>query len=277
MAFQIHLKQFDGPLDLLLTLIGKAKIEPRDIFVSEVTSQYVEIVRNAPDFDMDDASEFIRMAALLVEIKSRHLLPKPPAEENAEEDPEAQLIARLEEYQRFKEGAKSLSELEAEAKRCYGKLPEEIAELSPNWDFNGLTLSSLWNALSNIASRAPKEAKEATYRPRQIKRDLYTVEECIERILEKLRFGGVSFPQLFSPEPSREEAVTLFMALLEVLKLGHAHVEQKTPLSEIMLWPGPAPLREEAEELPSKRGRKKRKSDSDKGENNGTKQAASGD
>lgn len=66
MAVSFHLKQFDGPLDLLLQLIGKAKIEPKDIFVSEITEQYIDIVKNAPDFDMDDASEFIQMAALLV-------------------------------------------------------------------------------------------------------------------------------------------------------------------------------------------------------------------
>ena len=78
MAVSIHLKQFDGPLDLLLHLVGKAKIDLNDIFVSEITEQYIEIVRSAPDFDMDEASEFIAMAALLVEIKSRRLLPKPP-------------------------------------------------------------------------------------------------------------------------------------------------------------------------------------------------------
>lgn len=255
MAFQIHLKQFDGPLDLLLTLIGKAKIEPKDIFVSEVTAQYVEIVRNAPDFDMEDASDFIRMAALLVEIKSRHLLPKPPKQEEDEEDPEAQLIARLEEYQRFKKTAKILTELEEEASLCYGKLPEEFGTLHPRTDWQGLTLSKLWNALNNIVSRAPKASKEATFKPRQIHRDMFTVEECIERILKKLHFGGVTFPELFSPEPTREEAVTLFMALLEVLRLGHAHVDQKAPLAEIMLWPGPAAFLEEPEELPGKRRR----------------------
>ena len=90
MAVSVHLKQFDGPLDLLLTLIGKAKIDLQEIFVSDITEQYIEIVQNAADFDMEEASEFISMAALLVEIKSRHLLPKPPKEE--EEDPEQALI-----------------------------------------------------------------------------------------------------------------------------------------------------------------------------------------
>ena len=86
MALTLHLSQFDGPLDMLLFLIGKAKIDIKDIFVSEVTDQYIQSVQSAPDLDMDDASAFISMAATLLEIKSRALLPKPPKEE--EEDPE---------------------------------------------------------------------------------------------------------------------------------------------------------------------------------------------
>ena len=86
----LHLSQFEGPLDMLLFLIGKAKIDIKDIFVSQVTDQYIQSVQNAPDLDMDDASAFISMAATLLEIKSRALLPKPPKEE--EEDPEQALI-----------------------------------------------------------------------------------------------------------------------------------------------------------------------------------------
>ena len=87
MALTLHLKDFEGPLDMLLFLIGKAKVDIRDIFVSDVTDQYIRSVREADDLDMDDASAFINMAATLVEIKSRSLLPKPPAPE-AEAGPE---------------------------------------------------------------------------------------------------------------------------------------------------------------------------------------------
>ena len=85
------LKDFDGPLDLLLTLIGKAQIDIRDIFVSAITDQYLEIIRNAPDLDMDEASDFLLMAATLLEIKSRAMLPKPPNPED-DSDPETELI-----------------------------------------------------------------------------------------------------------------------------------------------------------------------------------------
>ena len=132
MAVSIHLKQFDGPLDLLLHLIGKAKIDLREIFVSEITEQYIDAVRSASDFDMDEASEFISMAALLVEIKSRNLLPKPPRED--EEDPEQALIERLIAYRQFKESAQSMTEFELAARQVFGKLPEEYPVPPPTLD-----------------------------------------------------------------------------------------------------------------------------------------------
>ena len=89
---EFKLKDFDGPLDLLLTLIGKAQIDIRDIFVSEITDQYLEIIRNAPDLNMDESSDFLVMAATLLEIKSRAMLPKPAPSE--EEDPETELRRR---------------------------------------------------------------------------------------------------------------------------------------------------------------------------------------
>jgi segregation and condensation protein A len=122
MALTLHLSQFDGPLDMLLFLIGKAKIDIKDIFVSEVTDQYIQSVQNAPDLDMDDASAFISMAATLLEIKSRALLPKPPKED--EEDPEQALIRQLEEYQRFKEIAQNMQGFEKAAAQMFEKRRE---------------------------------------------------------------------------------------------------------------------------------------------------------
>ena len=99
MAVYISLRQFEGPLDLLLHLITKAKIDIKDIFVSEITEQYLDSMRGLDELDMDTASEFLTMAATLLEIKSRALLPRPPAEpEDGEETPEQALIRRLEEY-----------------------------------------------------------------------------------------------------------------------------------------------------------------------------------
>ena len=124
-AMHFRLKDFDGPLDLLLHLVGKAQIDIKDIFVSQITDQYISIVRTAQDLDMDDASEFLVMAATLLEIKSRSMLPKPPRTEE-EEDPQEVLIRRLEEYKRFKETAIAMQGFENAAKAMFSKLPDEF-------------------------------------------------------------------------------------------------------------------------------------------------------
>ncbi len=236
MAVHIQLKQFDGPLDLLLHLIGKAKIDIRDIFVSEITEQFIEAVENAPDFDMDEASEFITMAALLVEIKSRSLLPRPPGED--EEDPEQLLIDRLTAYKQFKETAVSMAEFEKSALQVFGKLPEEIPLPPQTLEIEGLTLPMLWEALIRIAERKTKEPEEEGPHFRDIRRDHYTVESCIESIREHLKNGPIPFDELFGDQPSRQEAVTLFIALLELLKRRKAYVTQSGTFDRIILHPG---------------------------------------
>ena len=111
MEITYHLSQFDGPLDMLLFMLDKAKIDIRDIFISEITDQYIKAVENADELDMDEASAFITVAARLLEIKSHKLLPRPPAEEE-EEDPEAAFIRQLEEYAAFKQIAADMQSFE---------------------------------------------------------------------------------------------------------------------------------------------------------------------
>ena len=237
MSLHVRLKQFDGPLDLLLHLIGKAKIDIKDIFVSEITEQFIQVVRNAEDFDLEEASEFIAMAALLVEIKSRALLPKPPKTDE-EEDPEQALIARLTAYQQLKESAQNMVDFEQCALQVFGKLPEEIPLPPPTLEIDGLTLDALWLALKRIAERKPKEDREINYRLRDIRRDCYTVEGCMEVIESRLSVGPACFDELFLDAPGREGIVTLFIALLELLKLGKAYVTQSATFERIMLHPG---------------------------------------
>ena len=237
MAIYIRLKQFDGPLDLLLHLIGKAKINIKDIFVSEITEQFIDAVKNAPDFDMDAASEFVAMAALLVEIKSRALLPKPPKTDE-EEDPEQALIARLTAYKQLKEGALSMQDFEKSALQIFSKLPEEIPLPPPTLEIEGLTLDALWYALRRIAERKPREVCEVDYRLRDIRRDTYTVEGCMEMIESRLSVGNACFDELFTHAAGREEVVTLFIALLELLKLGKAFATQEGTFDRIILHPG---------------------------------------
>ena len=231
MALTLHLSQFDGPLDMLLFLIGKAKIDIRDIFVSEVTDQYIQSVQNAPDLDMDDASAFIAMAATLLEIKSRALLPKPKQED--EEDPEQALIRQLEEYQRFRQIAQDMQGFEKAAALMYEKLPEEYPLPPPTLELTGLTLDGLLAAFARVMARAAEDEEEPVHVVRRIIRDEYTVPRCTAHILKKLKRGPVRFEELFSPTPTRDEVVTLFLALLELLRLGRAAVSQEGIFGEM--------------------------------------------
>ena len=240
MAITFHLSQFDGPLDMLLFLIGKAKIDIRDIFVSEVTDQYIQSVQEANDLDMDDASAFITMAATLIEIKSRSLLPKPPVE-NDEEDPEQALIRQLEAYQKFKEASGELHELEAAAARMFSKLPEEYPLPPPSFELTGLTMDRLMEAFKRVLERAEQsEGEENSYAGRHIVRDAYDVPGCMNHILRRVRKGKAHFYELFSKHPTRNEVVTLFLALLELLRLGRVRAVQNGVYDYIVLEAGEA-------------------------------------
>lgn len=242
MAMIFQLKDFDGPLDLLLHLIGKAQVDIKDIFVSEITDQYIESVRNAADLDMDDATDFLVMAATLLEIKSRAMLPKPPPVGEDEEDPEQALIRQLEEYKRFKESAAAMQEFERAAQDIFTKLPEEYPLPPQETELVGLTLEGLTEAFLRIWARKPaadEAAEENHYAPRDIRRDEHTVQECMLTLLHGIRKKGrMRFDEAFSEAPTKEEVVTLFLALLELLKLGEMHLEQEGVYSDILLLPG---------------------------------------
>ena len=131
-----------------------------------------------------------------------------------------------------------MADFEKSAMLIFGKLPEEISLPPPTLDIDGLTLEALWLALRRIAERKPREDREVDYRLRDIKRDCYTVEGCMEVIQSRLSVGEICFDELFCASPGREEIVTLFIALLELLKLGHAYVTQSETFDRILLHPG---------------------------------------
>ncbi len=242
MAMTFQLKDFDGPLDLLLHLISKAQIDIREIFVSEITDQYIEFVHSAPDLDMDDASEFLVMAATLLEIKSRAMLPKPPTLAEGEEDPEEELIRRLEEYKRFKETAIEMQGFENTAKALFTKLPDEFPLPPPEVELVGLSLDGLVEAFARIWARRPSTeeiGERNRYAARDIRRDEHSVQECMLTLLHGIRRrGSLHFEEAFSDAPTREEVVTLFLALLELMRLGRASAEQDEVYGGIVLTAG---------------------------------------
>jgi len=240
-----RLKDFDGPLDLLLHLVSKAQVDIREIFVSQITEQYIAYVHSAPDLDMEGASDFLVMAATLLEIKSRAMLPRPPREEEGEEDPEAELIRRLEEYKRFRETATAMKGFENAAMALFTKLPDEFPLPPPEVELVGLTLEGLTQALMRVLTRRPPEEdtpENNHYAPRDIHRDEHTVQECMLNLLRRTRRARrIRFDEAFSDAPTREEVVTYFLALLELLRLGKLHVAQERAGEEILIMAGPAP------------------------------------
>ena len=235
MAYVISLKQFDGPLDLLLTLISRAKIDIREIFVSEITEQYLIAMAQVDELDMDVASEFLQMAALLIEIKSRALLPVQPREEEGEESPEAALIRQLAEYKAFKEAAVDMKRLEEAARLVYAKLPEEFPLPPPTFELTGLTLEKLTAAFARVLRRSMEDDGDQPPREREIRRDAYTVQSCMFMIQSKLRRGPIAFHELFEENPHRNEIVTMFTALLELLRLNRLSVYQEAAYGEIAI------------------------------------------
>ena len=262
MDMNFRLKDFDGPLDLLLTLVGKAQIDIKEIFISDITDQYLAIVRGAEDLNMEEASDFLVMAATLVEIKSRAMLPRAPEPVEGEEDPETELIRRLEEYKRYKESAEELRDFEEAAKHVFTKLPEEYPLPPQEVELTGLTLEGLTEAFLRIWARKPEAAEEEEnhYARREIHRDQHSVQECMLELINRLRQKKrMRFEEAFSEAPTREEVVTYFLAVLELLKLGRMHLEQTEVYGEIHLISGKAPFTEMPEEAPrGKRIRKKK-------------------
>ena len=253
MPYIVSLKQFDGPLDLLLTLISNAKVDIQDIFVSEITElKLSELtltdtrpgdfplpdVKLVDELDMDSASEFLQMAATLLEIKSRAMLPKPPKPESEDElSPEEALIKQLTEYKQFKEASERMHELEEEARALMTKMPEEYPLPPPNIEITGLTLDKLVRAFERVLARAEAAERADAMAGREIRRDQFTVSGCMTRIARRLRGGRFAFSELFDAEMNRAEVITMFMALLEMAKLNRLHIEQEAAYEEIFLSP----------------------------------------
>ena len=247
MAYTVSLKQFDGPLDLLLTLIGKARIDIQEIFVSEITEQYLAYMAGVDELDMESASEFLQMAATLVEIKSRAMLPKPPRVEDEEGlTPEEALVRQLTEYKKFKEASREMQKLESEAREILTKLPEEFPLPPQEVELTGLTLEKLTRAFARVLKRL-EESRSGSGPQRHIRRDTYTVGQCMARIGRMVRKGRCVFTALFEDAADRDEVITMFMAMLEMVKHSRLHISQEGTYGEIYLERAEAPAAQEME------------------------------
>lgn len=236
--YRFKLENFEGPLDLLLHLIKKAKIEPADIFVSEITEQYLALMQGLDKIDMDRGSEFLQMAATLIYIKSRSLLPSKRVEEDLDEDgltPEEQLILRLNEYKKYKEVSEQLKELEKTAKRVRYKLPEPIISENGEVSFENAQVDLLFAAYQKMMERL-KLSRESRPQSVQIYRDKYSVKKQSRLILARLTIAeSIRFSSLMSEKSTKEEIAVTFMALLELLHTGQICIQQKRYFDDISI------------------------------------------
>ena len=220
---RFKLDNFEGPLDLLLHLIKDAKLDIMTVKLSEITEQYLEYMQDLDSIDMDRASEFITVAATLIEIKSKHLLPVEQDDEIEEEDSETLLLQRLKEYELFKETGARLREIEDINKmyRAPGKETEKVKVV-----IKDMVLDKLLDAFAGLLARAEARGKEKE-EPKKIVKDRFTVAEKIVSIRGYARqHKRFPFDELFTTDMTKSEMINVFLALLELLKLQNVRVEQ---------------------------------------------------
>lgn len=226
MTFKIE--NFEGPLDLLLQFVKQSKLSIDEVKLSEITEQYLVVINQLSGIDMEQASEFIEVAATLIEIKSKSLLPK-LEEQPEEEDPEYLLKMRLKEYQMLKETTEKLKVLE-NTDRFYKK-PEPDANKF-RYVLKDMQLDMLLDAFSKLMVRVHESKKVDDVK--EIQKEKFTVSQKISTIKDSLIVRKrVYFSELFSNSISRDEIVTTFMALLELLKLQEISVKQPENFADI--------------------------------------------
>lgn len=221
--YRFKLENFEGPLDLLLHLIKDAKMDIMTVKLADITEQYLQYMQDIDSIDMDRASEFITVAATLIEIKSKHLLPVEQDEEVDEEDSEALLLERLKEYELFKETGKRLKEIEDINKlyRAPGKETEKVKIV-----IKDMVLDKLLDAFANLLAKAEARGKEKE-EPKKIVKDRFTVAEKIISISSYAReHKRFPFEELYTFDMTKSEMINVFLALLELLKMQTVRVEQ---------------------------------------------------
>ena len=229
--YSTKLANFEGPLDLLLHLIKEAKIEIKDIFVSEVTEQFLAYINGVSVLDVDKASEYLNMAATLLEIKSKSLLPKLETDDE-NEDPEQALIRQIEEYKLFKDASEKLKEQE-NVLRFYKEPDKSVGDVKIV--YNDFNLEGLINAFSKLLMRIDDKQRQENVL-KEIPKEIFTVKDKVQEIRTVLlKRKSASFFEMFSVYYTKNELITTFQAMLELLKLQYITVEQNGVFEDITL------------------------------------------
>ena len=230
-SYEVHLENFDGPLDLLWFLVRRSKININDIFLSEITEQYLSSMSQVDNLDLERASEFIEVAACLIEIKSREILPRPPVDEDPEDDPKAALIRRMEEYRLLKEASAKIKPLETTGQH-YREPDPSVGK--PRFILGDMTMDGLLDALKKMFVKLEFKAK--SNQERALIKDRFTVADKMAQIRAFYEDADtIKFTDLFEDDYSKIEIITTFQAMLELMKGQYFRAEQHEVFGEILL------------------------------------------
>ena len=226
-ALEVILEAFEGPLDLLLYLIRRQNLDILDIPITEITRQYIEYIEMLQDMQFELAAEYLVMAAILAEIKSRMLLPRPALEDGEEADPRAELVRRLQEYERFKQAAEDLDVLPREG-RDFALVEAFVEDKTVVRVPPKVELGEILAALKDVLGRAE------LYSHHHISAEPLSVRERMSRILTALRENPyIEFHRLFDPEEGRMGVVVSFLALMELTREQLVDMIQNEPFGQI--------------------------------------------
>ncbi len=226
-ALEVFLDAFEGPLDLLLYLIKRQNLDILDIPIAQITAQYMQYIEMMTDLRLELAAEYLVMAAMLAEIKSRMLLPRPVEEEEEGEDPRAELIRRLQEYERYKQAAEDLHELPQVGRDVFLTLVE-VPDKHINRAPPEVGLKEMLLALKDVLHRAD------LFSSHQIQREPLSLRARMSRVLESIKADGFTpFTDLFDLAEGRQGVVVTFMAVLELLRQTLIDLVQTEPFGPI--------------------------------------------
>jgi len=226
-ALEVFLEAFEGPLDLLLYLIRRQNLDILDIPIAEITRQYIEYINLMQEVHLELAGEYLLMAAMLAEIKSRMLLPRVAEEEQDEDDPRAELVRRLQEYERYRTAAEDINALPRMERDTF-QASADVAERKVVRKLPDLTLKELLVAFKDVMTRAEMFARL------HVQREPLSVRQRMSEVLVKIQEGGFrDFAGLFDVDEGRMGVVVTFLALLELLKESLIEVVQSEPYAPL--------------------------------------------
>ncbi len=242
MSISVKLEVFEGPLDLLLHLIDKNKVNIYDIPINEITEQYIEYIRNVEYSDLDSMSEFLVLASELISIKSKMLLPK-DEEDELDEDPRHELVERLLEYKMFKYISDLLKDKEFDASKTIYKestIPEEVndykEEIDPSEVLGDITLSNIQKVFSSLLKKQEEKIDPIRSKFGEIKQEKISVEDKLKEIIKYAsNHKKFLFTDLLSEHISKPELIVVFLGILELTKSGQVVIKQSKLFDDFII------------------------------------------